>query len=241
MKKNIIDIGISLIVIFILSICFSNSSNAAIESKPGQTIHVNNTANTEFMYCYNMRSSTSTLANNTLDPHMMLNVDYGAAVYLGASAYGDVRDATGKAITIQDTSYYSLTNNKTGVMDFALFNGYNRKTSAGNGLSGGLYTRTAGIYDEATTDNANTSILYNFRNTKYVDKLTGESDTKGMAILETSGWYGSNNTIPYETQKNVTCRYNRNNMFFITPNSGGSQERAGIAINSTTYRAVIWN
>ena len=237
MKKNIINIGISLIVIFILSICFSSSSNAAIESKPGQAIHVLNTANTEFMYCYNMRSSTSTLANNTLDPHMMLNVDYGAAVYLGASAYGDVRNATGKAITIQDTNYYSLTDNKTGVMDFAL-NG--SRTRSSGGVMSSFYTRTAGILDEATNDNANTSILYNFRNTKYVDKLTGESDTKGMAILETNAWYGSSNTIPKETQKNVTCRYNNNNMFSITT-SGGSQERAGIAMNATTYRAVIWN
>ena len=237
MKKNIINIGISLIVIFILSICFSSSSNAAIEIKPGTAIHTSLTANTEFMYCYNMRSSTSSLANNSLDPHLALNADWGAVVYLGASTYGDLRDGTGNVVPIEDTNYYSLTNNKTGVMDMVYVG--SKKTSSGNEVASTCVI-TAGIFSNASTAYNESNIVYNFKNTKYVDKLTGESTTIGMAAAETNGWYGSGYTSIIRggiTTQNITFR-GSNNIFNVTFRDNQNDARPQIY---TTYRPVIWN
>ena len=121
MRKKIIIITTSLIILLMLSLYFSSISNAAIEIKSGTTAHIGINASNAYQYCYDMRSSASTLGNNTLDPHLTLNADWGATVYLGASAYGNVRDNDGESITINGTTYNSTTNNITGVMNSGQF------------------------------------------------------------------------------------------------------------------------
>ena len=176
MKNKVKIIGI-LVMISLIAICFSTISNAAIEVKPGTAAHVNINPSTAYQYCYDMRSSTSTLGANTLDPHLILNADWGAVTYLGASTYGNIRSANGTEVTIKDEKYYSTTNNITGVMNM------------GNNLG----TFTSSLIDGAAKNVNRTNLEKNI-NTKYVETLPTEctiDGTKGQALAETAGWYGS--------------------------------------------------
>lgn len=224
MKKKITIITISLIILLILGISFSSISNAAIEVKPGTSTHTNVTVSTSYQYCYDMRSSTSTLGNNSLDPHLTLNADWSAVAYLGASAYGNVRGASGTTVTISGSAHNSTTNNITGVINF-----------------GKLYTQTAALFDlqYADSDAVRNKLSAN-ANTKYVEAT--KTNTKGQGIGETSGWYSSMNaaagiaTAPVVIRKDVFG-------YIYGPRSNLSSYpySIGRADASVTYRPVIWN
>ena len=143
----------------IVGICIGTTvSNAAIEIKPGTSPHVNLTASTSFEYCYNMRSYSSSLGANNLDPHLTTNADWAATAYLGLSAYGYVRTKEGNPVSIGEASYYSTTQNATGVMNMG-------KTT----------TQTASNFDRISDTNSvkiQTINIYNKRYTKYVDILS---------------------------------------------------------------------
>lgn len=222
-KKN----KIRILIIILLSICIGTTvSNAAIEIKPGTSPHVNITASTSYEYCYNMRAYSSSLGANSLDPHLTTNADWAAAAYLGLSGYGYVRTKEGNPVTIGEATYYSTTQNATGVMDM-----------------GKNYTQTASNFGRIINGNraAETINLYNARYTKYVDLLSQEdydSNKKGLAIEETKGWFNS------------STGYNGGsiNSYYILPRSKvigyGSSTTAiysGASSSTATYRPVIWN
>ena len=137
MKNKIITSLI--ILIFILMI--ATSVNAAVESKANTTPHTL-TLNNAYQICYDMRNPTSSLGNNTLDPHLMLNKDYGAFAYLGMSAYGN---NSSKATV---TGGWSTTPNITGVINV---NKESELTSGSESLGGNKYVEKLTTLDVNTT------------------------------------------------------------------------------------------
>lgn len=234
MKKKIIIITISLIMILILGIYFSTISNAAIEIKSGTEPHTNIKVTNSYQYCYDMRSSTSTLGNNSLDPHLTLNADWAAVAYLGASTYGSVRDNVGNEEQIGDGIYYSTTNNITGVMDLG-------KTD---------HTQTASLLEGYSNSNNRTNLENNI-NTKYVELLPvlpstsaeGALEkrielTKGLGFAEVTGWYSSYNSILTTVARPLATR---RGIFGHTYGMSNIDASLGSALYNTTYRPVIWN
>lgn len=218
MKKKLTIITLFLILTLILGICFNNISNAAIEIKPGTKRHTNIQATTAYQYCYDMRSSTSTLGNNSLDPHLTLNADWTATAYLGASVYGNVRNQKGNGVIIGgSTTYNSTTNNITGVMNM-----------------GSPYIFTSSLLTTYNTNECDEYInLVNNKNTKYVEVFE-ESDTienaKGKGTIEVKNWWDSN----YNYANSSNPLIFREKIFGIANGKGNSD-------SYRTYRPVIWN
>lgn len=212
MKKSI---KIIIIMLILLTIILVTRSNAAVETKPGTTTtHYHKDA---FLMSYDMRYPTSSLGNNTLDPHLELNKDYGAWVYLGMSAYG----TNASNAVIVSRSYLSSTPNETGVIQ-----------------RNGSTTHTAGIYD---INNSN-EIVQKYGNTKYLEVFDtyNENDftvekTKGMALAETKGWYGDPHGSGSETA-NIIVRAGRGGGW-DTPGYGYKFSSSAIYY----FRPVIWN
>lgn len=209
--------------ICLLGICIGTTiSNGAVEIKPGGTVHTNVTISQAYEYCYNMRSGTSSLGNNSLDPHLSLNADWGAVAYLGVSPYGTVRNRTGELI---DDIGYTTTGNITGVMNFGKTPTYvsSLKTEA----TGNSYTE----YRTKLTENLET---------KYVENLKSDADKnienyKGMALAETSRWYSSY----HEFNSTKPCFIRRDVFGFDVPNVTNIQY--GLGYDTVTFRPVIWN
>lgn len=159
--KNSIKLIICIFV-FIIVIFITNSTNAAIEVKSATGMKNISTSNA-FATCYNLRASSSTLGNNALDPHLILNKEYGAVTYLLSSQYG----GGGSAVT-------------------------NIQNPIGN-PSGRIYftswCQTASIIAGANRTEY-TKLLYDNRNTKYVENFTSftEQTTRGMGLLEVNNW-----------------------------------------------------
>lgn len=219
MKKKITIITISLIMFLILGVYFSSISNAAIEIKSGATRHMlegSKGLSTAYQYCYDMRSSTSTLGNNSLDPHLSLSADWGAVAYLGASAYGNIRGLEGHTL---ERFVNSTTNNYTGVINFGGLQ-YN-----------GDVTFVSTYAPNAVNNNGQDFLkLYENRLSKYVEVLEekdGQINTEGMAMDETKSWYGATYDVNYN--RRTIIRY-------VGPFGVGS-----IDSRSCYYRPVIWN
>lgn len=214
MKGKLITSLIMLIFILLVA----TNVNAAIEIKPATTAHSNITASNSFEYCYNMRNPTSSLGNNTLDPHLTLNKDWGAVAYLGLSGYGTVKSITGDSCTIDGTSYTTTNGNPTGVLNF-----------------GASQTQTSTVrYDtsEGSTGYPYRTKLLENKNTEYVEILTGNTiaATKGQALTEIGGWFGSSYSFPDNHTYPVVLRTD-----ILGSNSGPGTN------NVATYRPVIWN
>lgn len=213
MRGKIKIIG-SLLLICLFILCFSTISNAAIEIKAGTTRHTNIDISTAYQYCYDMRSATSTLGINSLDPHLSLNADWGATAYLGASTYGGVRSASGPTVKVNGANNFSTTNNITGVINLGATNSFVSSTIGAN-----MYTCLEGINKHIGT--------------KYVEKLEipyTVENTKGMSLTEITGWY---NLKPAVVANNYPI-LNRKQIF-------GTMNNNGAAHSSITYRPVIWN
>ena len=220
MKNKII---ISLVIlIFILMI--ATSVNAAIEIKPGTTTHTNISANNSFQYCYNMRNPTSSLGNNTLDPHLTLNKDWGAVAYLGLSGYGSVSSDKGSTTTIDGTSYTTTTGNPTGVLNFG------KNHTQTSSLIQGYKEGTWGIYFGNLINNLNTG---------YTETITS-TNTRGLATSETKGWCSSSELDTLVADRPINIRTNILSYGRGGYNSGYGSA-AGNAYADTTYRPVLWN
>lgn len=213
MRGKIKIIG-SLLLICLFILCFSTISNAAIEIKAGTTRHTNIDISTAYQYCYDMRSATSTLGINSLDPHLSLNADWGATAYLGASTYGGVRSASGPTVKVNGANNFSTTNNITGVINLGATNSF---VSATKGSA--TYNHLKGINSHIGT--------------KYVEKLEipyTVENTRGMALAEIKGWYSITPATVSDGQPLLT----RSKVFATLYNNG--------AVNpNVTYRPVIWN
>ncbi len=225
MRGKIKIIG-SLLLICLFILCFSTISNAAIEIKAGTTRHTNIDISTAYQYCYDMRSATSTLGINSLDPHLSLNADWGATAYLGASTYGGVRNNYGTMIKINEANNYSTTNNITGVMNL------------GSYLAGNMIYNSSSyvscISDKRTGSGKEFDNIYKNKDTKYVEIIPTDENiekTRGMALIETNNWYGSGGTAGIH--ENSPIMY-RKNIFSRSKNKGS-------AASGITYRPVIWN
>lgn len=221
MIKNKYKLFLVVLVALIL-ISISTISNAAIEVKPGTSAYTTITASDSYDLCYNLRNADSTLGNNSLDPHLTLNKDWSAVAYLGASTYGNVRSKTGTSVVINERTYYSTTNNITGVMDF----GYTP------------FTQTASIYDNISSGELVKSLINN-KNSKYVETINSNSvNLKGYAFSETKSWYGSDASFPSDTSSFREIIARRNIFGYYTQyngiTNGGRDSRA-------TFRPVIWN
>ena len=211
MKRKVIVISILAII---ASLSIVTVSNAAIQIKPTQGVrHTNITASNAYQYCYDMRNASSSLGVNNLDPHLTLNKDWGAAVYLAISAYGTTRASVMTAVQIDGYGYYSTTGNITGVISM------NRRTF------------TSSVVENAT-DLTNLSNIVNNKNTKYVEiipKSNLAAATKGYAFEETRGWYDSNGVNP--------GGYSTIERYGILRTQAGT----GSAYSEISFRPVIWN
>lgn len=179
-------------IITFISLSILNTTRAAIENKPKGTLYSNISVSDSYRLCYDLRNNdeTSTLGNNSLNPHLTTNADWGAAAYLGVSIYGSVRSATGEQITIDGIRYYTTTGNVTGIMNM-----------------GKNYTQTASLWEGNSTEY--TENLRNNINTKYVENLPNSSNdenNKGKSFFETSGWYGSSYFYPNNSSYPVGVR-----------------------------------
>ena len=201
---------LSIILIFLLLISINIMSYAGVqisEENPGTDWKP--TATNAYQVCYDMRYPTSSLGDNTLDPHLMLNADWGAMLYLGASAYGG----------ISSSSATSSTGNETGVKDI-------------QGTGGYLYT-SSNI--EGGTVHAYFANIYNNKGTRYVETLPKnktKENTSGLAISETSQWYGGNYGYSFSGVNTILIR---TALFGYT--SDGYYGKA----NNCKFRPVIWN
>ena len=219
MKRKIIIISL---LAMIVSLLLATVSNAAIEIKDGTTVHKSVSVSDSFQYCYDMRHPTSSLGNNNLDPHLSLDTDWGAVVYLSASGYGTVRTANGTNTTINNRSYTTTTGNASGVLNLGV-----------------NFTQMSGIVDVATETNDITN-LYKNRNSKYVGILSSTNDvesTRGQAYAEIFGW-----------QKNIIIKYpdilnpvSIRKSILGTSWTSSINFMSGVANDMTTYRPAMWN
>lgn len=184
MKKSI---KIIIDILIILMLMLATKSYAALECKKN-SLSEKMTTNQEkaFQLCYDMRDPTSSLGNNSLDPHLQLNKDVGAYAYLGMSAYG-----SNGAITQITSTHGSTSSNATGVLY----------------TWGQSFTITAGTYDGA-------EIIKKYGKTKYIEVFNEnytKENTKGMSIIETKGWYNGNADGSVNNNAQVLVRTNLNN------------------------------
>ena len=233
--KYLIRILIVVILFFtIQSIIFISKSNAAIESKLG-TIgskgQTNIIVNNSFQYCYDMIYPTSSLGNNSLDPHLATAKDWGGVAYLALSSYGAVKSESGPSIRYPGGyNYFTTTGNNTGVFNMGYDHWGTRRVQTAS-------------YLEGSEANEYNSKLYLSSNSRLVDVISTTNDaehTKGMAFAETSGWYNAGTTYP-DSARAIGLR---SGVFGYWAGGGGnnySTQGSGQADGSTTYRPVIWN
>lgn len=217
---------ISIFAYATLNVLLVNNSNAAIQVVPTTTPHRSISMNDAFQYCYDMRYQSSTLGNNSLDPHLSTARDWAAVSYLGLSSYGTVRTQNGDNIQIESRNNHTTTGNISGVMNF----GHNAA------LGGNQYTYVSNRVDEHSNDKGTTTKLYLDSNQKYVDVVEFTGNTIGTAMGETRGWYSSANG--YSGYADHVSFYRIGVVGFSNTNDGESYGNGG---SSTTYRPAIWN
>ena len=164
MKKSI---KIIVAILITLMLMLATKSYAALECKQGDTKD-SKSQEAAFQLCYDMRDPTSSLGNNSLDSHLMLNKDFGAYAYLGMSAYG-----TNGAKTAYNNAGNFTTPNYTGISNIAR-----------NELTAGIYLPTG----------LTSAVVQKYGRSKYTEILEEKpnlENTKGMAIIETKGWYNT--------------------------------------------------
>lgn len=174
------------------------------------------TASAAFAYCYNLRVSNSTLGENKLDPHMMLNSDFAAALYLSTSMYG-----TGNVNGINGF----INGNSSGVYDSRDCN------------------RTAAML-ESYSNSSNVEYftnLVNFADTKYVEILPKDinaESNKGKAFGEIKNWGGSSSNYSYPSNSNYPGVSRKDFLYYTCSNDAGG----GYGVSrGYFFRPVIWN
>lgn len=168
-----------------------------------------------FAYCYNLRVSNSTLGENKLDPHLMLNSDVAAALYLATSSYG-----MGKGEFTQGPDSY-INGNSSGIAA-----GYEDITSA---MMEG--------YENSQYKEIYLSNLVNFADTKYVEILPQDinaESNKGKAFSEISRW-GTISWYSYPSNSNqIAIKRFKLQYYKSVGVSGGGD-------SGVYFRPVIWN
>lgn len=181
------------------------------------------TASAAFAYCYNLRVSNSTLGENKLDPHMMLNSDFAAALYLSTSMYG-----TGNLNTANSGAYDYINGNRSGIAVFRV-NSSNDRTAAM------LETYSGSSNIQYFTN------LVEFADTKYVEILPKDinaESNKGKAFGEITSWGGSSYMYSYPSNSNSPGVSRRSFLYYSCSNDAGG----GYGVNNWNYfRPVIWN
>ncbi|MBP3255349.1 MAG: hypothetical protein J6M60_02520 [Clostridia bacterium] len=215
---------ISIFAYATLNVLLVNNSNAAIQVVPTTSPHRSISMNDAFQYCYDMRYQSSTLGNNSLDPHLSTARDWAAVAYLGLSSYGTVRAQNGDNIQIESRNH-TTTGNISGVMNF----GHNAA------LGGNQYTYVANRIVERP-QNGSVSKLYLNTYNKYVDVLNLPGKNIGMADGETAGWYSSAASSSTWDDHVVLVR-----MGTFGYTNDPTPVTYGEANNATTYRPAIWN
>lgn len=184
MKINL-NKKIILSTIIILSITFiSTISKAALEFKPGAAIYKQTPTNA-YQLCYDLKNADSTLGTNQVDPHLMLNKDWAAVVFLAISTYGNGNESR-DTIDINGVNRFCSNGNNTGVT------GYWEQYSVQGQI-------TASILEEYTGSEEEYTNLVEKRNTKYVENIkspvTHESN-KGLGFFEGNATYTFNSAFP---------------------------------------------
>ena len=215
MKKSIKTI---INIFIILMLMLATKSYAALESKKGGTKDTKE-QEAAFQLCYDMRNPTSSLGNNSLEPHLQLNKDVGAYAYLGMSAYG----TNGEKATYNSGGFlYYTTPNYTGITD-----------SVQKELTAGIYLPKG----------VTSSVVQKYGRNKYTEIFEEKpnlENTKGMAILETKGWYNTHST---DYVSGWTVMY-RDHYWISGSTYRYSAYGYGNGAESNTiiyYRPVIWN
>lgn len=155
-------IKILIVIVFLSLILFTTSSYGAIEIKEERPNFFTISPSNAFATCYNLRANSTTLGNNSLDPHLVLNSDWATVIYLTLSVYGN---------NDQSRNKYS-TGNKSGVF-----------------YESNFFIPSALLETAVTAPNYEN--LYKYRNTKYVESLPIEDKdlvNKGRGIYELSAF-----------------------------------------------------
>ena len=216
MKKSI---KIIVAILIILMLMLATKSYAALECKQGDTKD-SKSQEAAFQLCYDMRNPTSSLGNNSLEPHLQLNKDVGAYAYLGMSAYGTNGEKA--TYSFREGFIYYTTPNYTGITD-----------SVQKELTAGMYLPTG----------VTSSVVQKYGRNKYTEIFEEKpnlENTKGMAILETKGWYKTNSA---EYVDGWVLMY-RDHYWTSGPSYRYSAYGYGNGAESNTiinYRPVIWN
>ena len=224
MKKRVI-----LFIMIMFIIIFNNNiSMAGLQVVDGAAEYVNVNISESFEICYNLRNSDSTLGTNSLDPHLVTSLDWGAVAYLAQSRYGS-------NATALELFNNSSTGNESGVQDT-------------NG-----YMQTATIF-ENRNKTSNNATMYRYKleealttpgMEKYVDVISNTVDnttTLGRAIAETIGWYGASYLFRNGSNTDEPLII-RNSLFGVSTYVGynGITYYEGRAASNFTFRPVIWN
>ena len=234
MKRKILLSSLILVIMLIIG----KASYATVEIIPsktgdGKNAIVNISVSDSFTMCKGMKTNTGeSLKDTGVDVHLATNKDWGAVSYLSNSIYGTNTTGgnTGITVTISGVNYYSTTTNITGIMNW------------GSNPNKTMYTQTAGLESANSPGVSSVTELYNNRETKYVEYIDPRSaaNTKGMAIHETSGLFGS--AISTGTWYNCPGSA-RKGLFSVDFGDRGvtSGRAIGNPANDTTFRPVIWN
>ena len=190
-----------------------NTTSLQVRVKPNVTSWRKINVNNIFTVCQNLTTAGNSLENTSdIDSHMMKNTEWGAVAYLSSSVYGKngkvwnnpyyynqtSAPITGLCIN-ESNGYENSTEDITKTYKYNEVGGGNASTT-GNvygvyDMAGGAWEYVAGIYTGATS-NDDRSKLWDFNNSKYVDKYTettgsqanyyGNTDKYGDAVYETS-------------------------------------------------------
>lgn len=222
MKKIIV----SFIMIIAIIICSNTISMAGIQIIDGAKTMTSFNISEEFDMCYNLRNGDSTLGTNSLDPHLVTSLDWGAVAYLAQSRYGT--NATSLS-SYNNTS----TGNESGVQD-----------------TGGNIHVSSMFETRSTTSSNATAYRYRLEEAlktpgmeKYVNLILTSpninnitvDNTLGMAIAETRNWFGATYTFSNNNDYPIPARDSLFGVFF------NYYFTSGEARDNVTFRPVIWN
>jgi len=231
MKKKVI---LTIVLVMLMPIIFTTKVNANLQSRPGAAPLYSRTVSDFFIMARNMEqpnesfglSATIDQANgnetspsNGIDVHMMKNTEYGTAVMLGASSYGDI------PVVAQQINTNSITGNKTGMYMNA----------------SDKYTYTASYLNAGTTANVSKMIIASQRYwNKYTVANASTGYKSGDGTYETDKWKNASYNAWVTTTYPVFMRGRLGIFSFLNSHmSAGSSVAHGNASNYSGTRAVV--
>ena len=192
---------VSILILIVILLGFSTISNAALESKAGQSSW-KEYANSVFVNVREMEKSGGTLGQNAvidettyldsskngIDVHMALATEWGGVAILAVSDYGNFN--TNSTVSDAGTNVAATTGNITGVFQMA----------------DDRAEYVAGLLKNSS--NNDTSVIYS-ADSRYRNEYTTTASEyhKGDAIYQTEGWYNSNDHAYVTSGEPLFCRY----------------------------------